>query len=87
MRFRLFENLHDLQRHIKTWCPEQNQLKRKQPEVPSEEIEPSKNLKLEQPPIITSISDESSHHDEDEVFNTFCTFVEMAREGNDEERQ
>jgi hypothetical protein len=24
----LFVSLHDLQRHIKTWCPEQNQLKR-----------------------------------------------------------
>ena len=38
----LFENLHDLQRHIKTWCQEQNQLKRKQPEALSKEIEPSK---------------------------------------------
>jgi hypothetical protein len=31
-----------------------------------------------------SISEESSHHDEDELFNTF---VEMALEGNDEERE
>jgi hypothetical protein len=47
----LFENVHDLQRLIKTWCPEQNQLKRKQPEALSEEIEPNKKPKLEQPPI------------------------------------
>jgi hypothetical protein len=64
----LFENVHDLQRPIKTWCPEQNQLKRKQPEALSEEIEPSKIPKLEQPPIIMSTSEESSRHDEDEVF-------------------
>ena len=49
----LFENVHDLQRLIKTWCPEQNQLKRKQPEALSEEIEPNKKPKLEQPPITT----------------------------------
>ena len=55
----LFENLHDLQRHIKTWCPEQNQLKRKQPEALSGEIEPSKKPKLEQPPIIMSASEET----------------------------
>ena len=80
----LFENLHDLQRHIKTWCPEQNQLKRKQPEALSDELEPNKKPKLERPPITMSTSAESSRHDEDDVFNTF---VEMAREGNDEERQ
>jgi hypothetical protein len=55
----LFENLHDLQRHIKTWCPEQNQLKRKQPEALSVEIEPSKKPKLEQPHIIMSASAET----------------------------
>lgn len=42
----VFENLHDLQKHIKTCCPEQNQLKGKQPEALSEEIEPSKKNKV-----------------------------------------
>jgi len=41
----VLESLHDLQRHIKTWCPEKNPLKRKQTEALYEEMEPNKKAK------------------------------------------
>ena len=39
----LFENIHDLQRHIKRWCPEEHSLKRKR----TDDESPVKNQKYE----------------------------------------
>ena len=80
----VLESLHDLQRHIKTWCPEKNPLKRKQIEALYEEIEPNKKAKLQQPLTTVATTDKNIQNDEDEVFHTFA---EMARENNNEERQ
>ena len=80
----VLESLHDLQRHIKSWCPEQNPLKRKQTEALYEELEPNKKVKLEQPLTTATATDKNVQNDEDEVFHTFA---EMARENNNEERQ
>lgn len=39
----VFENMHDLQRHIKTWCPKNDSLKRKRDGKEIEENQPPKN--------------------------------------------
>lgn len=68
----VFENLHDLQKHIKTWCPEQQPAKRDH----DYESPPEKRIKLDK------IS-----NNEDREQNVFEKFAEMSREGNEDQWQ
>ena len=69
----IFENMHDLQRHIKTWCPENGSIKRKREEE-GEDIE-------DQPPT-KKIEPEGYHDDrEHEVFDVF---MERVKQNNEE---
>lgn len=78
----VLESLHNLQRHIKTWCPDKNPLKRKQTEVLYEEMEPNKKAKSEQASITVTTTDGNVQIVEEDIFHTFA---EMAREDNKEE--
>jgi hypothetical protein len=78
----VLESLHNLQRHIKTWCPDKIPLKRKQTEVLYEEMEPNKKAKSEQASITVTTTDGNVQIVEEDIFHTFA---EMAREDNKEE--
>ena len=67
----IFENMHDLQRHIKTWCPENGSIKRKREEEDNDDQPPTKKIKPE--------GDHDDH--EHEVFDVL---MERAKQNNEE---
>ncbi|XP_021369693.1 zinc finger homeobox protein 4-like [Mizuhopecten yessoensis] len=78
----VFENLHDLQKHIKNWCPDQSPLKRKMSE---EDSLPDKKMKFER--MISEDSDTSIESYDDYEDDVFMQFAEIAREKNEEQWQ
>lgn len=72
----VFENMHDLQRHIKTWCPENVSLKRKRDDKEIEEDQPPKK----RIPFEPEEKEEDKENQEDDVFNHL---MKMAKEDNE----
>lgn len=72
----VFENMHDLQRHIKTWCPENVPLKRKRDNEEIEEDPPPKKWI----PFEPKEKEEDKENQEDTVFNHH---MKMAKEDNE----
>ena len=60
----LFENIHDLQRHVKRWCPENFSLKRKRGDEDDEDQPPSKRFLIN-----PEEKEEEQENQEHEVFN------------------
>lgn len=69
----VFENMHDLQRHIKTWCPENVSLKRKRDDKEIEEDQPPKKWILFEP----EEKEEDKENQEDDVFNHLMKIVSV----------
>lgn len=73
----VFENMHDLQRHVKRWCPENPALKRHNNDIEMEENQETANW-------IPFVQEETEEDDEDdrehEVFNVL---MDKARESNE----
>lgn len=72
----VFENMHDLQRHIKTWCPKNDSLKRKRDGKEIEEDQPPKKWI----PFEPEEKEEEKENQEDDVFNHL---MKMAKEDNE----
>ena len=72
----IFENMHDLQRHIKTWCPENGSIKRRREEEDIEDQPPSNKIKPE------------GYHDNREhgVFDVLMERVKQNNKENNEEK-
>ena len=71
----MFENVHDLARHMNRWCPENSDLKRKRDDDQDDYI-PSKKSRLEEQTTI----------DEGEDI-AFTKLAELAREENEDKRE
>lgn len=71
----MFENLHDLQNHLKRWCPEQQSLKRG---IFQEDIISDKKTKYD-------LDDESSVMDTDRENEVYADFAELTKRRNFEE--
>lgn len=69
----VFENMHDLQRHVKKWCPENVSLKRKQDDEEMEEDQPPQKWIPFEP------EEKEEESQEDDVFNHL---MKMANEDN-----
>lgn len=72
----VFENMHDLQRHIKTWCPENLSLKRKRDDKEIQEDQPPQKWI----PFEPEEKEEDKENQEDDVFNHL---MKMAKEDNE----
>lgn len=73
----LFENIHDLQRHIKTWCHENVPLKRKRDDEEMEEDQPPQKWILFEP---EEKEEDDKENQEDDVLNHL---MKMAKEDNE----
>lgn len=71
----VFENMHDLQRHVKKWCPEKVSLKRKRDDEEMEEDQPPQKWI----PFEPEKKEENKESQEDDVFNHL---MKMAKEDN-----
>lgn len=74
----VFENMHDLQRHIKTWCPENLSLKRKRDDKEIQEDQPPQKWI----PFEPEEKEEDKENQEDDVFNHL---MKMAKEDNEKQ--
>lgn len=72
----MFENMHDLQRHVKMWCPEHHTLKRKN-EFEENDVPVKKRW------ISYSDIDDEDGNDESEEEKYFVKITEKARENNE----
>lgn len=72
-----FENMHDLQRHVKRWCPENFLWKRKRDDENDEDQTPSKKI------LITS--EEKEEEREDQEHELFNYLIKRAKEVNEKQ--
>ncbi|CAC5364844.1 unnamed protein product [Mytilus coruscus] len=77
----LFETIHDLQRHIKTWCPENKESKRKLPE----DIEENNSAKRARPD--NQSDNEYVLNDKKQENKAFLKIGKLSRDYNEEARE
>ncbi|CAC5417766.1 unnamed protein product [Mytilus coruscus] len=77
----LFETIHDLQRHIKTWCPENKESKRKLPE----DIEENNSAKRARPD--NQSDNEYVLNDNKQENKAFLKIGKLSRDYNEEARE
>ncbi|CAG2190802.1 unnamed protein product [Mytilus edulis] len=77
----LFETIHDLQRHIKTWCPENKESKRKLPE----DIEENNSAKKARPD--NQSDNEYVLNDNKQENKAFLKIGKISRDYNEEARE
>jgi len=79
----MFENMHDLQRHVKMWCPE-NQLNGRWMlmSIPAKK----RWLSIQSSPSLESDDDDQDSDDESEEDIYFERIVKKARDNNEDER-
>ncbi|KAK3106137.1 hypothetical protein FSP39_013511 [Pinctada imbricata] len=74
----VFENVHDLQRHIKKWCPENEDRKRKREDIEGDEVVFKKVKESD------NIEEEDEEEEEDHEDQVFDALMDKASTDNEE---